>query len=297
MNSSSQHKRRNHLLVIPAVAVILLFGVLPLLIIAVYSFLQAGVYGGVVWKFSLQAYVNILFEEDIFSGEMQFSPAFLLIYYRSLMFALLTTALCLVIGFPTAYYMATRPPSQRNWWLLLMTIPFWSNLLIRTLSIMFIIRDEGLINSVLMTLGITDAPLVMLYTNFAIVLGLVYGFLPFMILPLYATIEKFDFRLVEAASDLYASRAMILWRVIIPNCVPGIIAGCLLVLIPALGAYVIPLILGGGDKLMIGNLIAQQFGSGRNWPLGSAQSMILMAFVMGALLIYIKNTRAPISHG
>lgn len=289
--------RRNRLLTLPAVLIIGVFGVLPLLIILVYSFLEAGPYGGVVWHFKTDAYVNFLFQKDIFSDAMTFAPAYLLIYLRSFLFAVATTIVCLILGFPTAYFMATRPPAQRNWWVLLITIPFWSNLLVRTLAIMFIIRDEGLINSFLMSIGVIDHPITMLYTNFAVLLGLLYAFLPFMVLPLYASLEKLDFRLVEAAYDLYATRRRVLFRVIIPASLPGIVAGCLLVFIPTLGAYVTPLILGGGTHLMIGDLIAQQFGSGRNWPLGSAQALILMAVVLIALFFYVRNTTGKNLHG
>lgn len=289
--------RRNRLLTLPAVLIIGVFGVLPLLIILVYSFLEAGPYGGVVWHFKTDAYVNFLFQKDIFSDAMAFAPAYLLIYLRSFLFAVATTIVCLILGFPTAYFMATRPPAQRNWWVLLITIPFWSNLLVRTLAIMFIIRDEGLINSFLMSIGVIDHPITMLYTNFAVLLGLLYAFLPFMVLPLYASLEKLDFRLVEAAYDLYATRRRVLFRVIIPASLPGIVAGCLLVFIPTLGAYVTPLILGGGTHLMIGDLIAQQFGSGRNWPLGSAQALILMAVVLIALFFYVRNTTGKNLHG
>jgi len=162
---------------------------------------------------------------------------------------------------------------------------------------MFIIRDEGLINNILLRMHVIDKPIVMLYTNFAIMLGLLYSFLPFMVLPLYSSLEKLDFRLVEAGQDLYATRFKVLWRIIIPVSKPGIIAGCLLVFIPALGAYVTPLILGGGTHLMIGDLIAQQFGTGRNWPLGSAQALILMAAVLVALYFYVRNSSGKINHG
>ncbi len=289
--------RKNRLLSLPALAIVTIFGVLPLLIIVVYSFLKAAAFGGVEWQFSTDAYLSFLFQRDIFDDTLQFTPDFLIIYLRSIFFAALTTVVCLLIGFPTAYYMATRPIARRNLWVLLITIPFWSNLLVRTLAIMFIIRDEGLLNNALMTLGLIDKPITILYTNFAIVLGLLYSFLPFMILPLYASLEKFDFRLVEAGSDLYATRRRILWRIIIPISMPGIIAGCLLVFIPALGAYVTPLILGGGRHLMIGDLIAQQFGTGRNWPLGSAQALILMAGVLTALYFYVRNTSGGVKHG
>jgi spermidine/putrescine transport system permease protein len=288
---------RNRLLSLPALIIIGIFGVLPLIIILVYSFLVAAPYGGVKWQFSTDAYLNFLFQRDIFDDTLQFTPDFLIIYFRSAVYAVATTVICLLFGFPTAYFMATRPPAQRNWWVLLITIPFWSNLLVRTLAVMFVIRDEGLINHALISLHIIDKPITMLYTNFAIMLGLLYSYLPFMILPLYASLEKLDFRLVEAAYDLYATRRRVLWRIVIPLSLPGIVAGCLLVFIPALGSYVTPLILGGGIHLMIGDLIAQQFGSGRNWPLGSAQALILMAVVLIALYFYVRATAGQVKHG
>jgi spermidine/putrescine transport system permease protein len=288
---------RRWLLTAPALITVGIFGILPLIIIVIYSFLKAAPYGGVVWSPSVEAYVSFLFQTDIFSDELVFSPAYLQIYLRSFVFAVGTTAICLLLGFPTAYFMATRSPRQRNWWVLLITIPFWSNLLVRTLAIMFIIRDEGLLNNVLIGLGVIQQPITMLYTDFAIVLGLFYSFLPFMVLPLYASLEKLDFRLVEAGYDLYASRPKVLFKIIIPLSRPGIIAGCLLVFIPALGAYVTPLILGGGKHMMIGDLIAQQFGSGRNWPLGAAQALILMSAVMVALFFYVRATTGKVKHG
>jgi spermidine/putrescine transport system permease protein len=287
---------RNRLLSTPALLIIILFGIGPLILILIYSFLKAAPYGGVEWKFSTDAYLNFLFQRDIFDDTLQFTPVYLYIYMRSIAFAVITTLVCLLIGFPTAYFMATRPPAQRNWWVLLITIPFWSNLLVRTIAIMFIIRDEGLINNVLIYFNVIDKPITMLYTNFAIVLGLLYSYLPFMILPLYSSLEKLDFRLVEAGHDLYADKRQVLRRVIIPLSKPGIIAGCLLVFIPAIGAYVTPLILGGGTHLMIGDLIAQQFGSGRNWPLGAAQALILMAAVLIALFFYVRNTTGKMQH-
>jgi spermidine/putrescine transport system permease protein len=277
-------------LVGPAILIIGLFGVLPLLIMVVYSFLEAGEYGGVVWNFSPEAYVSFLFQRDIFDGTLTFSPDYLIIFVRSILLAFATTVVCLAFGFPTAYFMATRPPAQRILWVFLITIPFWSNLLVRTLAVMLIIRDEGVINDVLRWLGLIDQPIVMLYTNFAVMLGLLYSFLPFMVLPIYASLEKMDFRLVEAGFDLYATRGKVLRRIIIPLARPGIVAGCLLVFIPAIGSYVTPLILGGGKHLMIGALIALQFGTSRNWPLGSAQALILMAGVLVALMFYVRTT-------
>ena len=288
---------RNRWLTMPAVIFITIFGVLPLFIIVVYSFMKPAAYGGVEPQFTTDAYVYFLFQKDIFDGTLQFVPDYLIIYFRSLLYAIATTVICLLFGFPTAYFMATRPPAQRNWWVLLITIPFWSNLLVRTLAIMLIIRDQGIINGFLIWAHIIDKPLTMLYTDFAIMLGLLYSYLPFMVLPLYSSLEKLDFRLVEAGYDLYATQRQVLWRVIIPLSMPGIIAGCLLVFIPTLGSYVTPLILGGGTHLMIGDLIAQQFGSGRNWPLGSAQALILMVVVLVALYYYVRNTTGGIKHG
>lgn len=288
------------LLLAPSMLIIGIFGVLPLFIILIYSFLTAGAYGGVVWKFSTDAYVQFLFERDIFDESVLiFTTSYLEIFWRSIAQAAIATVACLVIGFPTAYFMATRPPSQRNFWLFLITIPFWTNLLIRTFAIMLIIRDEGLVNDFLIWLGLIDRPIVILYTDVAIALGLLYSFLPFMVLPLYASLEKLDFRLVEAGFDLYATRGKVLRRIIIPLARPGIVAGCVLVFVPAIGAYITPLLLGGGKELMIGNLVALQFGGSRNWPFGSAAALILMAMVMIALLVYVRSTtgKSKVRHG
>ena len=283
----------------PALIVIGVFGVLPLIIMLIYSFLVAGTYGGVEWQFTTEAYVSFLFQRDIFDNTLQFVPDYLQIYIRTFVLAGFTTVASLIVGFPTAYFMATRPPSQRNFWVFLITLPFWTNLLIRTYAIMLIIRDEGLVNDLLKALGLIDQPIHFLYTNFAIMLGLLYSFLPFMVLPIYSSLEKLDFRLVEAGFDLYATRGQVLRRIIIPLAKPGIIAGCVLVFIPALGAYVTPLILGGGKQHMIGSLIAVQFGTSRNWPFGSAQAFILMAVVLLALTIYVRSTtgKARSPHG
>jgi len=295
--SEASDIRSRQLLTLPAVAVITLFGVLPLLVIVVYSVLKPATYGGVVWQVTPQAYVNFLFQQDIIDDTLHFTTDYLQIFARSTLFAALTTVVCLALGFPTAYFMATRPPGQRNWWILLITIPFWTNLLIRTLAVMLIIRDEGLLNDFLIWLHAIPKPIVILYTDTAIVLGLLYSYLPFMVLPLYASLEKLDFRLVEAGFDLYATRGQVLRRIVLPLTKPGIIAGSLLVFIPALGAYVTPLILGGGRHLLIGDLIAQQFGSGRNWPFGCAQALILMAMVLVALWFYVRNATGRVQHG
>jgi spermidine/putrescine transport system permease protein len=291
-----QDTRRHRLLALPAILIMVILGLIPLMIVVAYSFLKSGEYGGVVPQFSLEAYVSLLFQRDMFDDTLTFSSAYLEIYIRTAIFGVVTTVLCLLVGFPTAYFMATRPAEKRNLWVLLLTIPFWSNLLVRTIAVMFIIRDEGLINTILLDLGIIHQPITLLFTNFAILLGLVYSFLPFMVLPIYTSLEKFDFRLAEAGFDLYANRFQVLTKIIIPLAKPGIVTGSILVFVPAFGAYVTPLLLGGGSHLMIGDLIALQFGSSRNWPLGSAFSIVLMVFVMLALLLQIRRS-GQVNHG
>ena len=274
------------------------FGILPLFIALVYSFLEPDTYGGVRWVFSTEAYVQLLFERDIFDETLTFNTAYLEIFWRSFLLAAYATVACLVIGFPAAYFMATRPERQRDFWVFLITIPFWTNLLIRTFSMQLIIRDQGVINIALMNLGLIDQPLVIIYTDFAVAVGLIYSFLPFMVLPIYAALERLDFRLVEAGFDLYASRAQVLRRIIIPLAKPGIVAGSILVFIPSLGAWITPELLGGGKELMIGNMIWLQFGSSRNWPFGSAAALVLMAMVLLALLVYARSAgRSEAPHG
>ncbi len=295
---ATDERRKRRLLLAPAIIVIGIFGLFPLSISAIYSMLTPGTYGGVTWKLSGEAYVQFLFERDIFDGTLTFSTTYLQIYARSIGLALVATLGALLLGFPTAYFIASKPREQRNLWLFLITLPFWTNLLIRTYAILLIIRDQGIINISLMKIGVIDSPLNILYTDGAVFIGLIYSYLPFMVLPLYASLEKLDFRMVEAAYDLYANRLQVLRRIIIPAAKPGIVAGCILVFIPGLGAYITPTLLGGGKNLMIGNMIALQFGSSRNWPFGSAAALILMVVVMLALLVYVRYSgKEAAKHG
>ncbi|TIL65775.1 ABC transporter permease [Mesorhizobium sp.] len=290
--------RDRWLLSAPALIIIFLAATGPLLIVVVYSFLTPGPYGGVVWKFSTDGWLSVLMQRDIFDDTLAFADAHLSIFWRSAKLSFMTTILTLLFGFPTAYFIATRPARQRDIWLFLITIPFWTNLLIRTFAIQEVIRNEGLVNTVLIKLGIINQPIQMMFTDFALMVGMTYVYLPLMVLPLYASMEKIDFRLVEAGYDLYANRLQVLRRVIIPLVKPGIIAGSILVFIPALGAYVTPRVLGGSKNMMLGNLIELQFGQGRNWPLGSALSLSLMAIVMVALLFYVRSVgRRGGAHG
>ena len=283
--------RKSWLLSTPALLVLFFAASGPLLIVLVYSFLSSGEYGGVVWKFSTDAWFNVVFFQDIFDDTIKLADAHLLILWRSVKLSFFTTLTTLAIGFPTAYFIAVRPRKTRNVWLFLITIPFWTNLLIRTFAILEVIRNEGLINIGLQKFGVIDGPIQMLYTDFAIMVGMAYVYLPLMVLPLYASMERLDFNLVEAAYDLYATRNKVLRRVIIPLVKPGIIAGSILVFIPSLGAFVTPRVLGGGKKMMLGNLIELQFGAGRNWPLGAALSITLLSIVMIALLVYVRTTQ------
>jgi len=283
--------RKSWLLSTPALMVLASAASGPLLIVLVYSFISSGEYGGVVWKFSTDAWFNVVFHRDIFDDTLALADAHLIILWRSIKLSFFTTVTTLAIGFPTAYFIATRPRKTRNIWLFLITIPFWTNLLIRTFAILEVIRNEGLINIGLQRFGVIDGPIQMLYTDFAIMVGMTYVYLPLMVLPLYASMERLDFNLVEAAYDLYATRNKVLRRVIIPLVKPGIIAGSILVFIPSLGAFVTPRVLGGGKKMMLGDLIELQFGAGRNWPLGAALSITLLSIVMIALLIYVRTTQ------
>lgn len=290
MNAGLRHERR--LLVgrlalgAPAMVTLGVFLLVPLGIMLLVSFLQPGDYGGVKWgQYSLEAYVNFLFERDL-DDSLTFNLDYLQIFQRSFWLSVLTTLGCLAIGFPTALYLALQSERRRNLLLLLVTVPFWTNLLVRVYAWILLLRNGGLVDSGLGALGLASGGLNVLYTDLAVVIGLLYTFLPFMVLPIYTSLEKLDWRLVEAAYDLGATRRQALRRIIVPLAMPGIAAGTILVFIPSLGNYIIPELLGGGKALMIGNLIQLQFGTAHNWPLGAALSFALLAFVLLAMLVY-----------
>lgn len=298
INATRRAARARWMLLAPALFILVLAASGPLLITLVYSVLTAGDYGGVEWQFSTDAWFNVFAQRDIFTDQLGWSDAHLSIFWRSVKLSLMTTLACLFFGVPTAYFIATRPKKQREFWMLLVIIPFWTNLLIRTFAIMELIRNEGTINTALLWLGVIDAPIQMLFTEFSILVGMVYVYLPLMVLPVYASMERLDFSLVEAGYDLYATRLQVLRRVIVPLVKPGVIAGSILVFVPSLGAYVTPRVMGGGNQLMLGNLIELQFGQGRNWPLGAALSITLLAIVMIALLFYVRVAgKEDIKHG
>lgn len=282
---------RRLLLLAPTLAIIGVFMLVPLGLMAYVSFLERGINGGVVWgSHTTEAYLQFLFERDL-DDSLLLNTDYIRIFLRSIGLALFTMLLALAIGFPTALYMALQPERYRNLLIFLVTVPFWTNLLVRNYAWILLLRNGGLLDSGLNGIGLLDGPLNLLYTPTAIAIGLTYSFLPFMVLPIYASLEKLDFRLVEAAFDLGADRRRALTRVVIPLALPGIVAGCILVFIPCLGAYVTPELLGGSKSLMIGNLIQNQFGAARNWPFGSALAFVLLALVLLSMTLYLLRFR------
>lgn len=248
--------------------------VMPLAIVFAVSFASRGTYGGVEWTFTLENYRHLI------------DTPYLWIYLRSFALAAATTATCLLLGFPLAYYIARLPAGRQSLWLLLLMVPFWTNFLVRTYAMMFVLGSEGLLNTALLKVGLIQQPLDILYTDGAVLIGLVYGYLPFMVLPLYVVLARLDFSVVEAARDLYASGPAVFWNVLMPLAKPGIVGGSLLVFIPSLGAYVTPDLLGGARTMMLGNLIQHEYLVIRDWPLGSAISFVLMAVVLAGAWLY-----------
>jgi spermidine/putrescine transport system permease protein len=252
-----------------------LFFLVPILIMLVYSFMPRGIYGGVEPGFTLEHYARF------------FDPLYLDVLQRTFLWSVGCTIICLILGYPVAYAIV-RGGRWRNLLLFLVVLPFWTSFLVRTFAMIFLMRDTGLINNWLLKLGLIDETLTILYTPFAVMVGLVYGFLPFMILPIYASLEKLDPSLLEAAEVLGARPQARFRRVTLPLSMPGVVAGCLLVFIPALGSFLTSDLLGGAKQIMIGNLVQNQFSSARNWPFGSAASFIVMALVLAAVMIYLR---------
>jgi spermidine/putrescine transport system permease protein len=265
------------LLIAPADFYLVLAMILPLLLVTGLSFLSRGEYGQVVFKFTFDNYVSL------------FNPVYAQIMVFSLLVGVGTTAFSLLIGYPMAYYIARAPARKRSLLLFLILLPFWTNFIIRIFAWMMILRSGGLLDSVLMSLHITKAPLNLLYTPTAVMIGMVYEFLPFMVLPLYTSLEKVENSLLEAAADLGAPPWKAFLRVTLPLSVPGMIAGTILTFIPAMGMFVVPDILGGAKTILIGNVIRNQFLTARNWPLGAAFSMVLMLLTMVFTLYYTRK--------
>ena len=280
-------------LLTPALLTIGVFLLIPIGLMAVYSFLTKDFRGGVIWEFSLAAYDQFFLDRGLFGDDPPtLNWAYLEIFWRSIWQAGLATLSCLLIGFPTAFFIATRPDRNKAIWLFLVTIPYWVNLLIRTVSMRFLLRDTGPVNEFLIAAGVISEPLPMINTDFAVQVGLFYSYLPFMVLPIYAAVERYDFSLSEAAADLYADRWTALRLVVLPAVGPGVVAGSILVFVPSLGSFLAPDLLGGAKTFMIGSLVEEQFkGAAGNWPFGAAAAMILLTMVLIALMIYARAAR------
>lgn len=274
-------------LLAPAVIWLSLFLVIPTLLVVLYSFLEKGTYGGVVYNFTLEHFARF------------FEPLYIQILWDTLVVSIFTTVICLLLGYPLAYAITKTKRKWQSLLLLLVMIPFWINFLVRSYAWIVILRSQGLINTILMKLGFISEsePLQLLYTPEAVMLGMVYAFLPFMILPLYVSIEKMDRRLLEAAYDLGASPWKAFWKITVPQTMPGIIAGSILVFVPSLGMFVVPDIMGGAKSALIGNVIENQFRAAQNAPFGSALSIIVILFSLILIYLYTRAMRVQENKG
>ncbi len=274
--NEKQKRRRGFLLALPAYVYLSLFFAIPLFIVVVYSFATRTRSGGTALEeWNLDSYRKL--------GE----PIVTDILLRSITLAVITTVICLLLAYPFSYFLATRKETTRNIMLVFVMIPFWSNFLVRNYAWRVLLGNDGPVSQLTETIGLGETTV--LFTPTAIVLGLVYGFLPFMILPMYAAIERMDWSLIEASRDLGATGFQTFKKVTFPLSMPGVIAGSILVFIPSLGAYVTPQILGGGKKTMLGSYIVTQFLTARNWPVGAAVSTVLMFVMLMATLIYFRK--------
>ncbi|BDG62421.1 ABC transporter permease [Caldinitratiruptor microaerophilus] len=260
----------------PAALWLGVFQLVPLVLVVVVSLASRGAHGGIEWEWGLHNYARFL------------EPLYLGVLGESLLTGTLVTLISLVVGYPFAYYVAGRPPETRNLLLVLVVIPFWTNMLLRTYGWMVILRSNGVLNTALQALGLTDRPLELLYTRGASILGLVYVLLPFMVLPLYASIEKFDRSLLRAAYDLGARPARAFLQVTLPMTLPGVVAGSILVFVPSTGLFYVSDLMGGAKTVLIGNLIQRQFTQARNWPFGAAAAVVLMAVSLALILLYLR---------
>ena len=274
--AQKKESRRGLLLALPSYVYLIIFFVIPLFIVLVYSFATRNRFGGTdLSGWNLESYERIA------------EPIVRTILFRSLWLAFLTTVICLLIAYPFAYFLSTRRPAIRNVMLVFVMIPFWTNFLVRNFAWRVILGNEGPLTKTTEFLGLGTQEL--LFSQKAVVLGLVYGYLPFMILPLYAAIERIDGQLIEASRDLYGSVWQSFRNVLLPLSMPGVIAGSILVFIPSMGAYVTPEILGGAKTTLLGSYIVTQFLTARNWPFGAALSFVLMAIMLIGTIIYFRK--------
>lgn len=283
--------RRRRLLLYGLLAPVTLFlGVFflgPLSIMALFSLLEPGLYGGVEWNYYHWNFGRILGWADGLIEE--YDPVYMGIFLQSLELALLTVALSLVACYPVAFWVSRLPDRRKSFFLFLITLPFFASLIVRLYAWVMILKPSGALNQILQFFGLIDAPLEIIFTERAVVTGMVYVMVPFMFLPIYASVEKLDKSLLEASHDLGATRTQTFLRVILPLTLPGIVGGSIIVFIPSLGNFIVPEVLGGAKVMMIGNLVEQQFLYARNWPFGSALAMMIMATVLVLMLIYVTT--------
>ena len=280
----------------PAWVIMALTLVLPIGIVVLVSLATRGAYGGFDWGLSGDSYAKILFEED-WDGNLAFTPQYLLIIGRTLWLATLTTLICAALALPAAYTIAQAPGRWKPVLIYLVTLPFWVSMIVRVYAWIIILGNDGVIEKALRGLGLVTDIDSLLFTDGAMLTGLVYSYIPLMILPVFASIEKLDGSLIEASHDLYGSRWVTARRVILPLSLPGVMAGAVLVFVPCLGAVLEPILLGGGKTMLMGNLIQTQFGGGRNWPFGAAIAVTLMGLVMIFLMLNALRARKGAAHG
>ncbi|EJL25315.1 ABC transporter permease [Brevibacillus brevis] len=274
------NKKPVKLLALPALLWMGALFVLPMLMIAILSFLKRGTYGQVVYEFTLNNYIRI------------FDPLYGQIFWDTLVVAVLTTVFSILCGYPLAYYISRLEKSTQQIWLLLVMIPFWINFLVRSYAWVIILRSQGVINTFLQSLGIISEPLPLLYNSGSVLLGMVYTLLPFMVLPIYVSLEQMDRRKLEAAYDLGATPWKAFWHVTLPMTKTGVVTGSILVFVSSIGMFVVPDVMGGAKSALIGNVIQNQFLSARDWPFGSALSIVLMLLSMLLILLYFRATKA-----
>ncbi|WP_270606051.1 spermidine/putrescine ABC transporter permease PotB [Bacillus mobilis] len=271
--------KKGKLLALPTVAWLLIFFLIPLLFVLAFAFMQRGAYGTVEMQFTLENIARV------------FDPLYMGTLWETVKIAFITTVLCLLIGYPFAYTITIVDRKYRSILLLLATIPFWINFLVRSYAWIVILRSQGLVNTLLLKLGIISEPLNLLYNTPSVVLGMVYSLLPFMILPVYAAIEQLDKRKLEAAYDLGATPAKAFWNVTVPMTMPGIATGSILVFVSSIGMFVVSDVMGGSKVALIGNVIQNQFLGARDWPFGSALSMIVVLFSVLLIYLYYRATK------
>lgn len=284
---SNREKRRLAALLAPGTLFLGIFFLGPLVTMILFSFLEPGLYGGVEWNFYHWNYGRILGWAD---GEWEeFDPVYAAIFFRSVRLALTNVVITLIICYPAAFWVRQLPERWRTFVVFIITLPFFVSLVVRLFCWVLILRPSGFLNTTLLGLGIISEPIDIIYTETAVLIGMAYILLPFMFLPLYASIEKLDHSLVEASSDLGARPWQTFFKVILPVTLPGIAAGAVLVFIPSLGNFIVPDLLGGAKVLMIGNLVEQQFLSARNWPFGAALSVMIMLVMFMLIVFYLRR--------